>query len=108
MTSDPRLVVEQLAGEKGSVLAITLAQKEDLGEYICEVSSQPPVELKHSVSLLRKPKVEILTDSEMQNENGIKILTVKAGDDLKLVCEGSGDPQPALKWTRQVHKKHRN
>ena len=51
LTSDTRVSVEN-ADEKGSTLVISFANNDDVGDYICEVSSNPPATLRHHVSLM--------------------------------------------------------
>lgn len=51
LTSDTRVSVEE-ANEKGSTLVISFANDQDVGDYVCEVSSNPPATLRHHVSLI--------------------------------------------------------
>jgi hypothetical protein len=51
LTSDTRVSVEE-SNDSGSNLVITFANDDDVGEYICEVSSNPPATLRHQVSLI--------------------------------------------------------
>jgi len=81
-----------------STLTILLVNREDVGQYICEVSSQPPVTLKHTVEIKAPPSVSILGKPESGR------LTFKSGAELALVCEGDGDPKPNIKWRRQNKK----
>ncbi len=37
---------------QGSTLVIALARRSDIGEYLCEVSSNPPALLRHVVSII--------------------------------------------------------
>ena len=53
LTSDTRVSVEN-ADEKGSTLVISFANDQDVGDYVCEVSSNPPATLRHHVSLIGK------------------------------------------------------
>lgn len=82
---------------RGSTLIITLAQPTDVGEYVCEVSSNPPAKLKHQVSLIVPPTVKVLKPQEPE-------YTVTAGEEVALVCHGQGDPAPTLKWSREKKK----
>jgi hypothetical protein len=50
MTGDDRIQVE--TERMGSTLVITLAKTSDVGEYICEVSSNPPAVLRQKVSII--------------------------------------------------------
>ena len=56
LTSDTRVSVED-ANESGSTLVISFANDQDVGDYVCEVSSNPPATLRHHVSLIGKSKV---------------------------------------------------
>ena len=50
--TDPRL---QLIKEtNGNTLVISLAEEEDAGEYVCQVSTYKPIEIKHSVQIRGK------------------------------------------------------
>ena len=51
LTSDTRVSVEE-ANEHGSTLVISFANDQDVGDYVCEVSSNPPATLRHHVSLI--------------------------------------------------------
>ena len=42
------------SNESGSSLVISFANDQDVGDYVCEVSSNPPATLRHSVSLIGK------------------------------------------------------
>ena len=53
MGLDDRFSLETHEG-KGSTLVITLAKESDVGEYVCEVSSNPPATLRHHVSIIGK------------------------------------------------------
>lgn len=60
LTSDTRVSVEE-SNEKGSTLVISFANDQDAGDYVCEVSSNPPATLRHHVSLIGK-------DSGLKND----------------------------------------
>ena len=50
--SDARL---QLVKEtNGNTLVISLAEEEDAGEYVCQLSTYKPIEIKHSVKIRGK------------------------------------------------------
>ena len=51
LTSDTRVSVEE-SNEQGSTLVISFANDQDVGDYVCEVSSNPPATLRHHVSLI--------------------------------------------------------
>ncbi len=91
----------------GSTLIVTLAKEEDIGDYECIVSSNPPATLKHTVSIIVPPRVTItrpedpnavLDAGEVVIEDEIRL---RAGDDLSLFCRGTGDPEPVITWTRE-------
>ncbi len=49
-----------------STLVIALAKKSDIGEYLCEVSSNPPATLRHEVSVIGKDSEQITTTAVPQ------------------------------------------
>lgn len=53
LSQDRRFSVEVEEG-RGSTLVISMAQESDVGEYVCEVSSNPIATLRHQVSILGK------------------------------------------------------
>ena len=81
----------------GSTLIITLAKESDVGEYVCEVSSNPPATLRHHVSIIVPPSVNILRPENANPEE----IRLRAGEELALVCSGNGDPFPTITWTRE-------
>ena len=117
LTSDTRVSVEN-ADEKGSTLVISFANNDDVGDYICEVSSNPPATLRHHVSLMGRchlfwvgssapiwcnfffsvrPSVSILKPPE-------EVYRIFHGEELALVCRGQGDPEPTISWKREVRE----
>ena len=54
MANDKRIQIESSNEENSSTLVVTLAKEADVGEYICEVSSNPPATLRHQVSIIGK------------------------------------------------------
>ena len=52
LTGDDRIQVELDPDNLGSTLVVTLAKTTDVGQYICEVSSNPPAVLRHKVSII--------------------------------------------------------
>eukprot|EP00095_Tigriopus_kingsejongensis_P009554 maker-scaffold114_size351134-snap-gene-2.12 protein:Tk09554 transcript:maker-scaffold114_size351134-snap-gene-2.12-mRNA-1 annotation:"limbic system-associated membrane protein" len=91
--------------DRGTTLVIALAEASDVGEYVCEVSSNPPASLRHEVSIIEPPQVHILKpeagqgDGWVKNENGE--IRLHTGDELALSCHGTGDPEPRIRWTRE-------
>ena len=53
---DSRVQVESAAN--GNTLVIRLSEEKDAGEYVCQVSTKTPVELKHTVKIIGKIKVK--------------------------------------------------
>jgi len=93
LTSDTRVSVEE-SNEQGSTLVISFANDQDVGDYVCEVSSNPPATLRHHVSLIVHPSVSILKPPE-------DTYRIYNGEELALVCKGEGDPAPTLSWKRE-------
>ena len=56
------------------------------------------------------PTVRILRPSLHAGDNGwtdhhqTEEIKLSTGDELALVCKGTGDPKPKLKWTREVRE----
>ena len=51
LKANSRMSLENL-NDQGSTLALDFVTREDVGYYICEISSSPPVTLRHQVSLI--------------------------------------------------------
>ena len=51
LSVNPRLRMENV-NDQGSTLAIDFVTQEDVGHYVCEISSNPPATLRHQVSLI--------------------------------------------------------
>jgi len=89
---DSRVQVESTAN--GNTLVIRLSEEKDAGEYVCQVSTKTPVELKHTVKIIVRPKVESIPKSGL--------LTVKAGETAELNCKVTrGSPEPDVYWKRK-------
>ena len=67
---------------------------DSVGYYVCEVSSSPPASLRHELSILSPPTATILKEE--------RTYKIDAGRELALVCTGTGDPKPVIKWKREV------
>jgi len=93
LTTDPRFQVN--LSDHGSTLQIILVQEKDEGDYQCQVFSHPPVYLTHSLNIKRPPNVTILG----RPESGT--LTLLEGEELALICQGAGDPEPRMFWHRK-------
>lgn len=92
MVQDRRVSVE--TSPTSSTLLIIRAERKDEGEYICQVSSQPPVHIKLSLRLKVPASLEILG----VNSGKLKL---KQGNELALVCKGEGQPPPVISWRRE-------
>ena len=51
LSVNPRIRMENV-NDQGSTLAIDFVTADDVGHYVCEISSNPPATLRHQVSLL--------------------------------------------------------
>jgi len=87
--------VSVLTSTTSSMLVITLMSEVDTGEYVCEVSSTPPVHIKHWLKMKAQPTVHILGKPTSGQ------LTIQAGSELGLVCRGEGEPGPEISWRRE-------
>jgi len=77
-----------------STLTITLFKYDDAGDFTCQVATQDMMEQKFTIEIKAPPNVRILN----KPESGKHI--VQEGDQLKLECQGEGDPAPSLTWKR--------
>jgi len=96
LTGDPNVRLEDVSQE-GSTLVIDRVNRASLGDYVCEVSSDPPATLRHQLSILSPPTATIL----MEEDSHDRKYKIDAGQELALVCHGTGDPEPELKWRRE-------
>ena len=51
LSVNPRIRMESV-NDQGSTLVIDFVTEEDVGHYVCEISSNPPATLRHQVSLI--------------------------------------------------------
>lgn len=93
---DHRISIEE-ANNQGSTLVMTLINENDVGDYVCEISSRPPATLRHVLSISTPPTVQILRPTD-------GIYKVVAGEELALVCHGTGDPAPTIEWKREKRR----
>ena len=54
--------------------------------------------VRHQLSILSPPTATIL----MEEDSHDRKYKIDAGQELALVCHGTGDPEPVLKWRREV------
>ncbi|XP_055943882.1 roundabout homolog 1-like isoform X1 [Argiope bruennichi] len=71
-------------------LVISNIHPKDTGEYICQISTNPPLELSHSLDVLYPPSVK------PHPKDGL--VTVKEGETVTLKCDASGNPKPTITW----------
>jgi len=81
--------------DSSSTLTLPFIEEKDTGVYICEVSSDPVMTQKHRVEIRSAARVEI----EDFPESGE--ITLRHGEALDLNCQGFGDPEPDVFWTRK-------
>ena len=71
LTMNPRVSLEEI-DDHGSTLVLDLITHEDVGYYICEVSSSPPATLRHQVSINGKSSDIIVSNlGKMYLENNM-------------------------------------
>lgn len=71
-------------------LQISSVQPKDRGEYVCLISSNPPIELAHNLDVLYPPTVK------PRPQDGL--ITVKEGETVSLSCDATGNPAPTISW----------
>ena len=94
----------------GNRLTIRLAEEDDAGEYLCQVTAAETIELVHDVQIRGdkwtkssnlkslfsvKPKIESIPESGL--------VKVTAGEPVELSCKVTqGYPTPEVLWRRKV------
>ncbi|XP_075214142.1 lachesin-like [Lycorma delicatula] len=78
---------------EGYNLEIRDVQTQDGGDYVCQIATLHPLEITHTVEILVPPRIHSVT-SDGQVE-------VKKGSTVTLECRASGNPVPAITWTRK-------
>jgi len=94
LSTDPRIQV--LSRSFSSSLQILLVQDKDVADYQCQVFSHPPIYQTHSIKIKKPWRVEIVG----KPESGVIVLP--EGQELPLICQGSGNPQPQVYWRRKA------
>lgn len=92
LTNDERYSVELT--DSSSSLTITLVSPQDAGDFKCQVASSQPMEQIFSIEIKAPPNVKILG----KPDSGEYVL--QEGTELRVKCEGEGDPRPTLSWSR--------
>lgn len=77
----------------GTALSLLGAVGDDAGSYTCEISTQPPRTLNHTLDLRVPPTV-----FPAYNRS---VMTVKMGGSVALACQASGNPKPTITWSLQ-------
>lgn len=108
MRKDKRATVTSVENgtDAGSVLLIGVATPEDEGTYVCQIQNEKMTEVKHYVTIVTPPTVEISSpgDGDVISSTSQTILNAKKGDDVTLTCTGEGTPEPTITWTRMGKK----
>ncbi|XP_023227867.1 igLON family member 5-like [Centruroides sculpturatus] len=85
---DPRVRLN----EDGSLRVLEI-RPGDAGEYVCQISTERPLELRHRLVVIVPPSVEPVPGSGR--------LTVGLGQNFTVGCRAEGSPGPTVTWTRQ-------
>jgi len=89
---DDRTQVEKIPN--GNKLTIRLAEEDDAGEYLCQVTAAETIELVHDVQIRVNPKIESIPESGL--------MKVTAGEPVELSCKVTqGYPTPEVLWRRK-------
>ena len=81
MVNDKRMSL--LTSTTSSTLLITLVREEDAGQYVCEVSSSPPVHMAHWIKIKGKNTYSILSSNIHRFNAELEKLPVFQEIDLK-------------------------
>jgi len=92
VTTDERFSLEA-AGDQGSSMVITGVTGSDAKTYECQIPSNPPVSLQHTV-IVQSPPMVTVTPKE-------QVLVVAEGQQVHLACDATGSPQPTVTWTKK-------
>lgn len=84
---------ERIRIVEGYNLEIRNVQVNDAGNYICQIGTLEPVELKHTLQILIPPRIIGITS------NGK--VSAKKGSDVTLQCNSTGNPPPTITWSRK-------
>jgi len=86
-----RLLLEEETN--GNFLVINKAVSSDGGDYMCQISAYRPKDIKHSVIVRTRPRVQVIGD---------EVVTVSQGEKLTLKCNiVGGHPVPEVSWRKE-------
>lgn len=88
ISPDPRLRLVD-----GHNLEIRDVNTQDAGDYTCQIATMKPREITHTLEVLVPPRIHYVTS------NGR--VEVKKGSSVRLECQASGNPVPAISWSRK-------
>ncbi|GFY39753.1 receptor-type tyrosine-protein phosphatase S [Trichonephila inaurata madagascariensis] len=88
--SELRIIRDDRIKVNKTSLVISNIHPKDSGEYICQISTNPPLELSHSLDVLYPPSVK------PHPRDGL--ITVKEGETVTLKCNATGNPKPSITW----------
>ncbi|XP_022254073.1 lachesin-like isoform X2 [Limulus polyphemus] len=92
ITRNPRFRITH-NGHSTWVLHIDNVQKDDQGQYMCQINTNPMISQSGYVSVVVPPKIdEDITSSDRE---------VKEGSHVTLQCRASGIPTPNITWRRE-------
>ncbi|XP_042222952.1 protein amalgam-like isoform X3 [Homarus americanus] len=80
-------------GRNGTSLTLSQVQPDHQGIYTCEIATQPPRTLSHTLTVKVPPSVYPI--------NNRSTVTVKMGGAITLSCQASGNPTPKVTWSRK-------
>lgn len=128
VTVNPRLRLmaadenfDRIQDTKSYNLEINGVRKTDAGVYRCQIGSDPPREIAHTLEVLSKWKKNIfsltynnLVDSFTTHTVPPKIefsdpttrVDIKSGSTVRLECRATGNPKPKIIWSRKVSLKN--
>ncbi|XP_076356581.1 lachesin-like isoform X2 [Tachypleus tridentatus] len=92
ITRNPRFRITH-NGHSTWVLHIDNVQKEDQGQYMCQINTNPMISQSGHVTIVVPPKIDDNTTSSDRE--------VKEGSHVALQCRASGIPTPNITWRRE-------
>ncbi|XP_055699736.1 protein amalgam isoform X1 [Phlebotomus papatasi] len=77
----------------GYNLEITELEPQDAGDYVCQISDKINKDQVHTVEILVPPSIRAVPTSGQS--------TARKGGSVTLECKASGNPVPAIHWTKK-------